>query len=800
MRPGRAARFPVLVLGVLAICRSAGAATITVTNTNDSGAGSLRDAIDVSNASVGVLDTIAFNIAGSGVHTISAATSLPAITDPVTIDGATQPGYAGSPLIEITAGTPLGEGLRVTAGASTIRALVVNSFSEQISLVTNGGNKIEGCYLGTDPTGTIDLSNGYGVYIQSSNGNTIGGTAAGAGNLLSGNSGDGIRITTGDANVVQGNLMGTTPDGTAALGNGTGITIVLATNTLIGGATAGARNVISGNSGDGITVAQSGAGNRILGNFIGTDKTGTQPVPNNFGIDAYLTESIDIGGPAPGEGNLISGNNQAIILNNGINGSVIQGNLIGTDPTGLLPVPNNLSILLNTLDTTDVVIGGPGSGEGNVIAFNQGFAIPGNILFTGGIWNLGQRITIRGNSIHDNFGIGIDNSDGSLGVTPNDPLDPDTGVGNEFQNFPIVTTVTPMGPQGGTTRFQGLLHSTPSTLFTLDFYANPACSNFPREFLEGETYLGFGSVSTDGAGTGVFDVTLPVQVAADARITATATDPVGNTSEFSQRIVFSILPTSGPPAGGTAVTLAGTDFANGATVTIGGAPATGVNVASSTSMTATTPALAPGTVNDVTVTNTDTSAGTLVKGWVSDFLDVPPANLFYVSVTTLVSNAITVGVGGGLYGVAQDTLRQQMAVFLLKARYGLCYVPPPCTTPVFTDVPCSSSFAPWINELVAEGITGGCGDGTTYCPSNPVLRQQMAVLLLRTLAGIAYTPPVCVTPTFADVPCSSPFAPWIYELVARNITAGCGSGNYCPTTSANRGQMAVFVVKTFSLQ
>ena len=800
MRPRRAARFLIPVVGLLVVCRSAGAATITVTNTNDSGAGSLRDAIEASNASVGVLDTIAFNIAGSGVHTISAATSLPAITDPVTIDGTTQPGYAGSPLIEITAGTPLGEGLRVTAGASTIRALVVNSFSEQISLVTNGGNKIEGCYLGTDPTGTIDLSNGYGVYIQSSNGNTIGGTAAGARNLLSGNNGDGIRITTGDANVVQGNLMGTTADGTGALGNGTGITIVLATNTLIGGATADARNVISGNSGDGITVAQSGVGNRILGNFIGTDKTGTQPLPNNFGIDAYLTESIDIGGPAPGEGNLISGNNQAIILNNGINGSVIQGNLIGTDPTGTLPLPNNLSILLNTLDTTDVVIGGVAPGEANVIAFNQGYAIPGGILFTGGIWNLGQRITIRGNSIHDNFGIGIDNSDGSLGVTPNDPLDPDTGVGNEFQNFPIVTTVTPMGPQGGTTRFQGLLHSTPSTIFTLDFYANPACSNFPREFLEGETYLGFGSVMTDGAGTGVFDVTLPVQVAAGARITATATDPVGNTSEFSQRIVFSILPTSGPPAGGTSVTLAGTDFANGATVTIGGVPATGVNVASSTSITATTPALAPGTVNDVAVTNTDTSAGTLVKGWVSDFLDVPPANLFYVSVTTLVSNAITVGVGGGLYGVAHDTLRQQMAVFLLKARYGLCYVPPPCTTPVFTDVPCSSSFAPWINELVAEGITGGCGDGTTYCPASPVLRQQMAVLLLRTLAGIAYTPPVCVTPTFADVPCSSPFAPWIYELVARNITAGCGSGNYCPTTSANRGQMAVFVVKTFSLQ
>ena len=99
----------------------------------------------------------------------------------------------------------------------------------------------------------------------------------------------------------------------------------------------------------------------------------------------------------------------------------------------------------------------------------------------------------------------------------------------------------------------------------------------------------------------------------------------------------------------------------------------------------------------------------------------------------------------------------------------------------------------------AEGITGGCGDGTAYCPTNPVLRQQMAVLLLRTFEGASYTPPACVTPTFSDVPCSSNFAPWIYELVARNITAGCGGGKYCPTDTANRGQMATFVVKTFSL-
>jgi hypothetical protein len=769
-----------------------------VTNTNDSGAGSLRGAIDASNASVGVLDTIAFNIAGSGVHTITPATAYPGITDPVVIDGSTQPGYADAPLIEIHGNSSI-SGVRITAGGSTVRALVINGFSTQLSLANNGGDLVQGCYIGTDPTGTIAMSTGEGIYIQNSNGNTVGGTSPSAGNLISGNPFFGVHIFTGNDTIIQGNRIGTTADGAAALGNGSGITIVIAANTLVGGTAAGARNVISGSTnGDGITVTQSGAGNRIQGNFIGTDITGTQALGNLYGVDAYLTEGFAIGGPAPGEGNLISGNYLGIILSNGLAGATVRGNLIGTDVTGALPLPNHEAILLNNLVTTDVLIGGPGPGEGNVIAFNDG--VPLEPTFPGGIWNLGLRNTIRGNSIHDNQALGLDNSDGSLGVTPNDPGDPDTGVGNEFQNFPIVTTVTVMGPQGINTRIQGILHSTPSTTFTLDFYANPACSNFPREFLEGETYLGSGPVTTDGAGTGVFDVTLPVQVAPDARITATATDPSGNTSEFSQRIVFSILPAAGPPAGGTAVTLSGTDFASGASVTIGGAAASNVNVSSFTQISATTPALGPGTVNDVTVTNLDGSAGTLSKGWVSNFLDVPPSQQFYAFVTTLVSNAITVGVGGGLYGVSQDTLRQQMAVFLLKAKYGLCYTPPPCTVAAFTDVPCSSGFAPWINELVAENITGGCATPGAYCPTDPVKRQQMAVLLLKTLEGPGYAPPACTTAAFGDVPCSSPFAPWIYELVARNITAGCGSGDYCPTLSANRGQMAVFVVKTFSLQ
>ncbi len=230
--------------------------------------------------------------------------------------------------------------------------------------------------------------------------------------------------------------------------------------------------------------------------------------------------------------------------------------------------------------------------------------------------------------------------------------------------------------------------------------------------MEGRTYLGAGQVTTDGTGTGAFDITLPVTTTAGARFAATATDPAGNTSELSQRIVFSLNPAAGPAGGGSNVTIAGTDFAAGAAGSVGGQPASNVIVASSTSITASTPALAAGSANDVIVTNTDGSSGTLARGWVADFLDVPAGHLFHTFVATLVSNAITAGIGGGLCGVGNNTLRQQMAVFLLKAKRGLCYAPPPCDEG-FPDVPCPSTFADWIEALAAEGITGGCGGGNT---------------------------------------------------------------------------------------
>ncbi len=182
-----------------------------------------------------------------------------------------------------------------------------------------------------------------------------------------------------------------------------------------------------------------------------------------------------------------------------------------------------------------------------------------------------------------------------------------------------------------------------------------------------------------------------------------------------------------------------------------------------------------------------------------NFLDVPGGQQFFSFVTTLVSNAITAGISGGLYGVDQPTLRQQMAVFLLKGRHGICYVPPPCVG-VFLDVPCTpgTGFADWIEALYAEEITGGCGD-ETYCPQGPVRRDQMAVFLLKAKHGSGYTPPAC-TGVFPDVPCASPFAPWIEQLAEEGITGGCGNGNYCPGNPNTRGQMAVFLVKTFGLQ
>jgi hypothetical protein len=185
------------------------------------------------------------------------------------------------------------------------------------------------------------------------------------------------------------------------------------------------------------------------------------------------------------------------------------------------------------------------------------------------------------------------------------------------------------------------------------------------------------------------------------------------------------------------------------------------------------------------------------------FPDVPTGNQFYRFVETLFHNGVTGGCAGGVnYCPTNPVTRAQMAVFLLKAKFGSAHIPPPCTGTVFPDVPCTGGpFDPWIEELAALEITGGCGGGL-YCPNNTVTRQQMAVFLLKAQEGSAYVPANCAG-VFDDVPCTpgTGFPDWIEELANRAITGGCSVTPplYCPTNPNNRGQMAAFIVKTFGL-
>ncbi len=808
------------LIACLLLAAPLGASTVTVDDSGDSTNPcattgvqpcTLRDAMTYANAHSGT--TIAFDISGSGVQTLQPATPYPTIVAMVTIDGYTQPGSSANTngpglgdnsthRIEIDAGgQSSGYGIVFLPGSSgsVLRGLVINrAIAGAVGIFASNTIMIEGCFLGIDPTGSsVPGPEPFGVLIDDgATGVVIGGTAPAARNVISGAQIGGIGFGNDDGaggadHVVEGNFIGTNAAGTGALPNDFGISMAFGvTNSTIGGTAPAARNVISGNTGRGVLISNSLGdpgitGDVVEGNFIGTDVTGTLPLGNGlYGVEVNAHDNR-VGGSASGAGNVIGFNAfGGINMEGGADGLVIQGNFIGTDPTGTMPLGNQ-GPAVTVSGSSHLIIGGVNPGEGNVMAFN-GVSNAGGVLMYSGTGN-----TIRGNSIHDNTQTGIDL--GADGVTPNDLGDTDAGA-NDLQNFPIVSGVF---HGASNTAVSGLLNSTPNTTFDLDFYANPACSRFPRDFVQGEAYIGSGQVTTNGTGTGTFDVATLAATEAGSRISVTATDPNGNTSEFSQRLPFSDNVRSGDAGGGTVLTISGTNFLAGVAVTIGGQPATGVTVITYTSLDATTPALTPGTANDIVVTNVDETNGTLVKGFVADFLDVPNTQQFYSYVTTLVSNGITAGVGGGLYGVNDDTLRQQMAVFLLKAQHGLCYTPPPCTG-VFADVPCSSNFAPWIEAMAAEGITGGCGGGN-FCPQNPVRRDQMAVFLLKAEHGSTYAPPMC-TGVFTDVPCPSNFANWIEQLYHENITGGCGSGNYCPSDPNTRGQMAVFITRTFTLQ
>jgi CSLREA domain-containing protein len=520
---------------------SAEAATFTVNTADDAYDGactaghcSLREAIDAANDAADT-DTIRFGIPGDGPHTIHVLSS-PAwwrLLFPVIIDGTTQPGYAGTPIIELdgSLSTPAQQGLAFFGGSSTLRGLVVNRFTGSgIVLQQKGNYVIEDNYIGTDVTGRLVRGNGGSgihVFLQTMEafdnaGNTI------AHNVISGNGRHGIALAD-DRNVVQGNYIGTDVSGTAALGNAdTGIWISNGgSDNLIQG------NVISANDRWGIVNGASCnpcapvfVGNVIQGNYVGTDASGSVALGNGLDGISTIGNSTTIGGTAPGARNIISGNGwNGIRIGGSSTGSVVQGNLIGTAADGTTALGNGLAGALNLDSGIDVIraegttIGGTASGAANTIAYSHGDGVR---VGTGSAFTFCCGNGILSNSIFANGGLGIDLRPPSIGVTPNDPGDADRG-GNEGQNFPVLTSAS-----GNT--IVGTLNSTANTSFRLEFFANREPD--PSGHGEGERFLGSTQVITDGSGNASFSFVSPTSFSGQY-VSATATDPANNTSEFS---------------------------------------------------------------------------------------------------------------------------------------------------------------------------------------------------------------------------------------------------------------------------
>jgi hypothetical protein len=358
--------------------------TFLVLNTGDNGGvnpavhagtGTLRQAIVDANATPGP-DTIQFQIA-SGPQTIKLAAGLPQIIVPVVVDGSTQPGFAGSPLIELDgsgAGNDV-DGLVLAGGGSTVRDLAFGSFSQNGIAVTSNGNTLAGDHVGTDLAGTAALANAADGVAVFGTGNTIGGTAAGDGNLISGNARYGVDLVGGN-NVVTGNRIGTDAGGTTALGNGGDAVIAYANGNTIGGDSPQAGNLISGNGGNGVDLV--GSNNVVAGNRIGTDVNGTAALANVGDGVLIFSAGNTVGGPTPGAGNLLSGNarNGVEIAGATATGNQLQGNRIGTDLPGTGKLGNSGDGVL-IFGTGNTVGGGPAGS--NLISGNaaNGVAVGG---------------------------------------------------------------------------------------------------------------------------------------------------------------------------------------------------------------------------------------------------------------------------------------------------------------------------------------------------------------------------------------------------------------------------------------
>jgi hypothetical protein len=407
-----------------------------VTNTADSGAGTLRQAMICANVKPGP-DTVAFNIPPTDpgflgtVVFIQPLSALPPLTDNgTTIDGATQTAFTGDtntsgPEVIVNGGAmgfsaPEGGGFHIYSGNNRINGLVINRFNNSgifISGPAAVGNQVTGCYIGTDPTGSDARPNVLdGVVITKfASNNVIGGTTPQARNVISGNTRFGVLIYGQDGNVpnnlVIGNYIGTNAAGNAAIGNDMGVVFVSANSNFVGGTAPGAGNVISGNIHEGIH-SNSSSNQTIQGNYIGTNASGTAAISNGFlGVNLFTGGAPSannlIGGSVPGAGNLISGNvaSGIGIGGNGSDHNIIQGNRIGTDASGTTSIGNSGGGI--GIGTAGNLIGGTSTGARNVISGN------GNA----GVIIYGD--TATGNLVQGNF-IGT-NAIGSGAILNNNP-------------------------------------------------------------------------------------------------------------------------------------------------------------------------------------------------------------------------------------------------------------------------------------------------------------------------------------------------------------------------------------------
>jgi len=537
--------------------------TFVVSNTGDIGPGSLRQAILDSNNAAGATNTIDFDISGTGVQTIVPLSSLPAISNPLLIDGTSEPGYGRTPLISLSgslAGT--GDGLTITAAGVTVRGLDINNFNGGAGIHITGtsatGDWIYGNFLGTDPTGTQAGPNYAGVEIDAGAANNLIGTNgdgvndAAERNLISGNLFAGIWVNGKgtDGNAVAGDFIGASVTGDVALDNGTAPAydsygdITGGGIVIEGGAhgnrigtdggsvdDAGERNIIAGSGNDGIDIVGAGTdANIVAGNFIGTDVTGTHALGIPYdGVLLAAGASFNwigvnpIGGTAVGdEGNVISGTGYdgvQIYFDSGDNG--VAGDKIGTDATGAVALGNSkdgVEIVLSSGNT----IGGTTAAAGNIIANNGSGVVVGD--YAADVSSIGNQVTA--NRIFGNKEQAIDLGDD--GVTYN-ATSPRKGS-NNLQNFPIIVT-------NASGQLQGWLGgSTPDTSFHIDVFASADYG--PGGSGEAEDYLGSLTVTTDATGEATFAVPFTAPAGLPI-VTATATDPQGNTSEVTSPLAGS---------------------------------------------------------------------------------------------------------------------------------------------------------------------------------------------------------------------------------------------------------------------